>query len=32
MNDTSDFVVGLAGGQFDPEHEYISKRRELDKT
>jgi len=32
MNDTSDFAGWLAGGQFDPEHEYISKRRELDKT
>jgi hypothetical protein len=31
MNDTSDFAEWLAGGQFDPEHEYNSKRRELDK-
>jgi len=31
MNDTSDFAAWLAGGQFDPEHEYNSKRRELDK-
>ena len=31
MNDTSDFAGWLAGGQFDPEHEDNSKRRELDK-
>ena len=31
MNDTSDSVEWLAGGQFDPEHEFNSKRRELDK-
>ena len=31
MNDTSDFAGWLSGGQFDPEHEYNSKRRELDK-
>ena len=24
MNDTSDFAEWLAGGQFDPEHEYNS--------
>jgi len=27
MNDTSDFAEWLAGGQFDPEHVYNSKRR-----
>ncbi len=31
MNDTSDFVDWLVDGQFDPEYEYKSKRRELDK-
>jgi hypothetical protein len=31
MNDTSDLAEWLAGGQFDPEHEFNSKRRELDK-
>jgi len=31
MNDNSDIAWWLAGGQFDPEHEYNSKRRELDK-
>lgn len=31
MNDSSDFADWLAGGQFDPEYEYNSKCRELDK-
>ena len=31
MNDTSDFAEWLAGCQFDPEHEFNSKRRELDE-
>lgn len=31
MNDISEFADWIAGGQFDPEYEYNSKRRELDK-
>lgn len=31
MNDTSEFAKWFAGNQFDPEQEYNSKRRDLDK-